>query len=194
MGPFVPCLQTLTRLVQDQSTSRPMSGSLPRQPGSSRQHSHSISLAATNPTHRINRRKSVNSQASSTAAAAVAAALREHGDASALSFSAHRKSVGSRKTAESQSMNPRPDMDQYFSTEDTIHSIEIESDQIEDALDDTAVDDDMHPSKAINTKNRNRRASEGSHLTKGAKRVSSEVRCDTCGKGYKHSSCLTKHM
>jgi hypothetical protein len=47
-----------------------------------------------------------------------------------------------------------------------------------------------------NSKSRARRASEGSRLTKGdGKRISgSELRCEKCGKGYKHSSCLTKHL
>jgi hypothetical protein len=47
-----------------------------------------------------------------------------------------------------------------------------------------------------NSKSRNRRASEGSRLSKGeGKRTSgSDLRCDKCGKGYKHSSCLTKHL
>jgi hypothetical protein len=59
----------------------------------------------------------------------------------------------------------------------------------------TAVDGHFPAGKPISTKNRNRRASEGSHLMKGeGKRVSTELRCDQCGKGYKHSSCLTKHM
>ena len=45
-------------------------------------------------------------------------------------------------------------------------------------------------------KARVRRASEGAYLTKtDGKRVSSgELRCEKCGKGYKHSSCLTKHL
>jgi hypothetical protein len=44
-------------------------------------------------------------------------------------------------------------------------------------------------------KARVRRASEGSHLRKEGKRVGAgELRCDKCGKGYKHSSCLTKHL
>ena len=48
--------------------------------------------------------------------------------------------------------------------------------------------------KNIN-KARARRASEGSHLRKEGKRVAGgELRCDTCGKGYKHSSCLNKHL
>lgn len=47
-----------------------------------------------------------------------------------------------------------------------------------------------------NSKSRARRASEGSRLAKGeGKRTSgSELRCEKCGKGYKHSSCLTKHL
>lgn len=47
-----------------------------------------------------------------------------------------------------------------------------------------------------NAKARIRRASEGAHLRKGeGKRVSGgELKCEKCGKGYKHSSCLTKHL
>lgn len=42
---------------------------------------------------------------------------------------------------------------------------------------------------------RNRRASDGAYLGKiEGKRVSGELKCDKCGKGYKHSSCLTKHL
>lgn len=44
-------------------------------------------------------------------------------------------------------------------------------------------------------RSRNRRASEVLHLGKtDGKRVSSELKCETCGKGYKHSSCLSKHL
>jgi hypothetical protein len=95
---------------------------------------------------------------------------------------------------ESQSMNAHPSMHQYFSGPDGLGSRGPDPDHADDVVDDTAVDDEMPPSKSMTTKNRNRRASEGSHLIKGGKRVTSEVRCDTCGKGYKHSSCLTKHM
>lgn len=67
--------------------------------------------------------------------------------------------------------------------------------------DGSAVADDLPPSStlendATNNKGRGRRASEGAHLIKGeGKRISGgELRCDQCGKGYKHSSCLTKHL
>jgi hypothetical protein len=65
----------------------------------------------------------------------------------------------------------------------------------EDSVEDDAVEEGVPAEKPINTKGRNRRASEGSYLAKTeGKRLASELRCDTCGKGYKHSSCLTKHM
>ena len=45
------------------------------------------------------------------------------------------------------------------------------------------------------SKARARRASEGAYLTKtDGKRASGELRCEKCGKGYKHSSCLSKHL
>ena len=60
----------------------------------------------------------------------------------------------------------------------------------QDAVEDNSNDEDI----AQKNNNRNRRASEGSHLIKGDSKKSGDLRCDTCGKGYKHSSCLTKHM
>ena len=44
------------------------------------------------------------------------------------------------------------------------------------------------------SKARNRRASEGALLKGDGKRISGELRCNKCGKNYKHSSCLTKHL
>ena len=57
-------------------------------------------------------------------------------------------------------------------------------------------DDFLSPEHAGSvSKAKTRRASEGSYLTKGeGKRSSGELRCEKCGKGYKHSSCLTKHL
>lgn len=60
-----------------------------------------------------------------------------------------------------------------------------------------AVADGMPRGRSNNgaLKARARRASEGAHLSKGeGKRGSGELRCEQCGKGYKHSSCLTKHL
>ena len=63
--------------------------------------------------------------------------------------------------------------------------------------DESAVADDLLPAEYTQSagKTKARRASEGSYLTKGeVKRSSGELRCEKCGKGYKHSSCLTKHL
>ena len=45
-------------------------------------------------------------------------------------------------------------------------------------------------------KSRIRRASEGSKSNKaeGKRASATELKCEKCGKGYKHSSCLTKHL
>ena len=72
-------------------------------------------------------------------------------------------------------------------------------DATEEIMDDeeSVVEDDFLPTEIVSTgsQTRARRASEGSYLTKGeGKRSSGELRCEKCGKGYKHSSCLTKHL
>lgn len=64
-----------------------------------------------------------------------------------------------------------------------------------------AIDDDPRDGSPENgtvggqQKSRMRRASDGQPLTKeGRKSSRVELRCEKCGKGYKHSSCLTKHL
>lgn len=81
-------------------------------------------------------------------------------------------------------MSSRPSMHTYFGPNGFSESADQE------VVEDNSNDEELAANK---NKNRNRRASEGSHLIKGDKK-SGDLRCDTCGKGYKHSSCLTKHM
>ncbi|OAA73934.1 Zinc finger domain-containing protein, C2H2-type [Cordyceps fumosorosea ARSEF 2679] len=63
---------------------------------------------------------------------------------------------------------------------------------------DSAIDDDSMSGEEVEGSvdgNRARRASDGQSLTKDSKKSNRvEVRCETCGKSYKHSSCLTKHL
>ena len=67
--------------------------------------------------------------------------------------------------------------------------------------DESAIEDDQNDevddeeNNGLN-KSRTRRASEGQQLMKGdgKKAHASDLRCEKCGKGYKHSSCLTKHL
>ncbi|GAP86483.2 hypothetical protein SAMD00023353_1900930 [Rosellinia necatrix] len=67
-------------------------------------------------------------------------------------------------------------------------------------IQESAIDDDSNDMSADEgegglQKARIRRASDGQPLTKeGRKSNRVELRCDKCGKGYKHSSCLTKHL
>jgi hypothetical protein len=81
-------------------------------------------------------------------------------------------------------MSSRPSMHTYFGPGAATDA------QDQEVVEDNSNDEDV----AQKNKNRNRRASEGSCLIKGDSKKSGDLRCDTCGKGYKHSSCLTKHM
>lgn len=156
-----------------------------------------MSLGASNSAHRINRRKSMNQPTAANAAAAVAAALREQGDASAVPTNTHRRSMGSRKALDSASMGGSSHAGAYFprNTSGATNGHAMDHDLARESIEDDAVDEEMPAQKGLGPKQRNRRASEGAYLVKGeSKRVSSELRCDTCGKSYKHSSCLTKHL
>jgi hypothetical protein len=63
------------------------------------------------------------------------------------------------------------------------------------AIDDDALDFSGDERDVQDQKPRVRRASDGTPLTKeGRKQNRVELRCEKCGKGYKHSSCLTKHL
>ena len=44
------------------------------------------------------------------------------------------------------------------------------------------------------TKQRMRRASDGTRLTKKEKAATGDLKCQHCGKAYKHGSCLSKHL
>lgn len=129
--------------------------------------------------------------------AAIAAALKdvdEKGSASSKRGSLNLKTAASSRGLESSrygsSSSDRDPLGGVVGNNENSH---------EEAMDDegSVVEDDFLPVENFSTgsKARARRASEGSYLTKGeGKRSSSELRCDKCGKGYKHSSCLTKHL
>lgn len=73
-------------------------------------------------------------------------------------------------------MHPQPEAQESAIEDD---SNDLSADEGDDAL----------------QKARVRRASDGQPLTKEGRRINRvELRCDKCGKGYKHSSCLTKHL
>ncbi len=157
-------------------------------------HSHPMPGASGNPTYRVTRRKSMSSTAANNVAA-IAAAVR--GGAGDLGGGGSRRSMklalNSKTSQYGTSPSPSGSLPNGAASfgQSGFASVPKEG---------TAVVDGpplatMSESKA-NAKARIRRASEGSRLSKGeGKRMSAgELRCDKCGKGYKHSSCLTKHL
>ncbi|EEH07135.1 conserved hypothetical protein [Histoplasma capsulatum G186AR] len=199
--------------------SRPISHTTPplRQ-SNGRHHSHSVSLGAVNINHRVTRRKSMTSAAASSAAtaAAVAVAMGESPSSAALSTSSshlhhHRRALNTRKAVESTSMGASSGFTSYLARNAAQDATPARKNSPNSIDENTAVEDvsplaggtgagnnsssSISNGKPISTKQRSRRASEGSHLIRSeGKRVMNELRCDRCGKGYKHSSCLTKHM
>lgn len=185
-----------------------MAGSLPK----NRTHSHSISAANLNPAHRVTRRKSM-SQTPVTNIAAIAAAAKGMSGAPLEGGSSSSSGTGSgpRRSSKPASQFRGPSMALGASMASSMpgngahfgassygsgvggggSSAAAKS----EALTDGPTLATMLEQDKANAKSRNRRASEGSRLSKGdGKRSGSELRCEKCGKGYKHSSCLTKHL
>ncbi|KAL8718131.1 MAG: hypothetical protein Q9225_004706 [Loekoesia sp. 1 TL-2023] len=168
---------------------------LPIRHQSSRHHSHSVSLGTLNANHRVTRRKSMTSTGTNTAAIAAA-----------LSGTAPPTSQLNRQSLTIKVGDNGRDFDSAFGRrEGPRHGqFHLNPNGPDNALedddlmqDDETIADGMPRGRANNgtSKARARRASEGAHLSKSeGKRVIGELRCEKCGKGYKHSSCLTKHL
>ena len=132
-------------------------------------HSHTQSLGALNPAYRVNRRKSSSSHAVNMAALAAAAKDATVADTKNRPMSQGDVAIrpGSAATRTSAVLVDGPPLSSILGQ------------------------DRLGSNKA-----RVRRASEGTRLTRGERRRSTngELRCDKCGKSYKHGSCLTKHL
>ncbi|KAK2806765.1 hypothetical protein FQN50_005627 [Emmonsiellopsis sp. PD_5] len=157
----------------------------PLRQSAGRHHSHSVSLGAVNLNHRVTRRKSMTSTAASNAAAAaVAAVLGDSGNTAALSTSAssHRRGLGSRRAVESSSMGTSSGFGSYLARDaaaarrNSPNSID-ENTAVEDVSSSLGGGGGPAKSTPISTKQRSRRASEGSHLIRSeGKRVMNELR------------------
>lgn len=178
------------------------SSNVPIKNSMSRNHSHTVSSGAVNSTHRVTRRKSMTSSAINNVAA-IAAAMHDGSEHLSESFHSNRRSLslkngGNHRTTEPMSIDTSDD---FGGGDDaTVTGSRGNPDFV---LDREAVNGGSAIAEGLlppqpeggHTKARNRRASEGAPLSKSdGKRASGELRCEKCGKGYKHSSCLTKHL
>ncbi|KAH6654355.1 hypothetical protein BKA67DRAFT_276386 [Truncatella angustata] len=172
------------------SATRPSSHSR----NSSHSHAHSALSGSLNASHRINRRKSITNNG--TNVAAVAAALAEAGDKMTplpMTINGRRGTVSKSATVRSAIAGSLPSPPASLPTHKFMMSGKPEGQ-------DSAIDDDSNEMSAEEGENgfeqaRVRRASDGQPLTKDGKKSSRvELHCDKCGKTYKHSSCLTKHL
>ncbi|KAA8624837.1 C2H2 finger domain protein [Pyrenophora tritici-repentis] len=187
---------------QQRHSSSTMAGSLPK----NRPHSHSISAASLNPAHRVTRRKSM-SQTPVSNVAALAAAAKGISGAPLEAGSSSSSSNGPRRSSKPASQFRGPGMALNSAamassmpgngahTQFGPSSYGAAAAKSEALTDGPSLATMLEQDKA-GSKSRNRRASEGSRLSKAdaSKRSGSDLRCEKCGKGYKHSSCLTKHL
>lgn len=157
-------------------------------------HSHSALSGALNAAHRVNRRKSITNAGANVAA--VAAALTEAGDKMTplpMTINGRRGTISKPTAPRSAISGSLPSPPASLPT----HKFTISS---KPEGQDSAIDDDSNEMSAEEGENgpqegRVRRASDGQPLTKDGKKSNRiELRCDQCGKAYKHSSCLTKHL
>lgn len=189
-------------LKEMQQSSRPLahqrpslsaaSSSLPARQTHARNSSHSLLTGSLNPNHRVTRRKSVTNQTPNVAALTAAIADTDPATAIPIANASGRRNTMSKAVAAKLSVAaslPSPPaslpLQRAFADAKMNH--------------DSAIDDESNMSgddvDGSVDGNRLRRASDGQPLTKDGKKSNRvEVRCETCGKGYKHSSCLTKHL
>lgn len=158
-----------------------MASSLPNRNAYSRTNSHSLSIGSGsyNPSHRVTRRKSTTLNAT-TSAAAITAAINIDANGE-IESSRNRRKSAIPLTSRGSYPSPPGSLPQHTSGNSYAGK---GSGSLADA------------DQKINSKaGRVRRASEASALIKKKTAgAPGDLKCETCGKGYKHSSCLTKHL
>ena len=159
--------------------------SLPVRNSYSRSHTHTASLGSVTGTHRINRRKS-STFSPATNPAALSSAV-ENGVADG-SVAVNRRSSASKAALAALNDGGVPPIPSNLQH----HTSLPENNSGSAVVDGPALSSFQGVDKS---KPRPRRASDGTRLTKKEKMApSTELKCDHCGKAYKHGSCLQKHM
>ncbi|KAL1893812.1 hypothetical protein Cpir12675_003968 [Ceratocystis pirilliformis] len=162
-----------------------------------------LAISPMNSNNRINRRKSVSSVSHNTVAA-VASALEA--SPLALPGPSSKRYTATAPMPLSSSMgcinsgsSTSPPSAQNFVT--SVPAVKKESIELgEYRMSQTPLSHGSlsppAPDTSLEEQSRLRRASDGQPLVReGGKRFNRvELRCETCGKSYKHSSCLTKHL
>ncbi|KAK1819403.1 hypothetical protein LTR12_006229 [Friedmanniomyces endolithicus] len=157
--------------------------SLPARNPSSRPHSHSTSLGTVTGNPRVSRRKSSNFTPAAHAAAIEAAVENGVADGSiAVNNRRSSMSIAALGALSDGSYPPVPSS--------LPHGVSVP----ERSTDSAIVDGPPLSSYADKAKLKARRASDGTRLTKKEKAATGDLKCDQCGKAYKHGSCLTKHL
>lgn len=178
---------TCKKDLEDNRQQRPSMGPL----GSSfqnRPHAHSVSAGTLNPTYRVNRRKSSSSMAGVNVAALAAAAKQASTEQPVY--------IGRVKEEHADTLGRSPATEGHFEIKSAVRLPgRGQSGKGSSALVDGPPLPSLHENTAGN-KAKARRASEGTRLARSERRRSTagELRCDKCGKGYKHGSCLQKHL
>lgn len=173
------------------STLSSSSSGLPSRQSHSRTNSHSHLSGSLNPTHRVSRRKSVTNPVPNVAALT---AVVVQGEPPVAMPILHAYPAAAANPTYTPSLGPGSDFGCLPSPPASLPFQKSMPD-----VKDSAIDDDIHDGSGEEGSDklldvRFRRASEGQQLVKEKKSSRVEVRCQKCGKGYKHSSCLTKHL
>lgn len=143
--------------------------------------------------NRVSRRKSMTTAGGANVVAALAAAMQNeqnpNSKVSSLPISGAARRVSkpggaSRSNLAGSPLSPPASLPLHkFGAKDPESAID---DSNEMSAEETALNAEQA---------RARRASDGQNLSKDGKKSNRvEVRCETCGKVYKHGSCLTKHL
>lgn len=136
----------------------------------------------------------MSSNAANNVAAMVAAA-REAGDTSGMPISARRNTMSKSASARSAALGSLPSPPASLPSHRIRMTSNGKSDRNESAIDDDQNDEVEDEEDNGFKQARIRRASEGQHLVKDGKKANvNDLKCEQCGKGYKHSSCLSKHL
>ncbi|KFG86208.1 putative C2H2 finger domain protein [Metarhizium anisopliae] len=176
--------------LQRPSVSSPSAAAIPSR-SHARNNSHSLLSSSLNANHRVTRRKSVTNPGPNVAALTAAVANGEQIAAIPITNGGRRNTISKAALAKTSLVGSLPSPPASLPTNGAIPDIkqDVHDSAIDDGNDVSADEDDKSQKARI------RRASDGSPLVKEPKKSNRvEVRCDKCGKSYKHSSCLTKHL